>query len=104
MTDCPHVGVGRVTRPISIFCCLIYGADEAGHFIFGLQIKRRLLPLCMLKFLNIVHLGSLDLLKFGEISVNISEMVQDRDIQGGPKKLYIFQHTISLEPFKIKWC
>ena len=78
MTDCPHVGVGRVTRPISIFCCLIYGADEAGHFIFGLQIKRRLLPLCMLKFLNIVHLGSLDLLKFGEISVNISEMVQQQ--------------------------
>jgi len=25
-------------------------------------------------------------------------------IQGGPKKLYIFQHTIPLEPFKIKWC
>jgi len=23
-------------------------------------------------------------------------------LQGGPKKLYIFQHTISLEPFKIK--
>ena len=23
-------------------------------------------------------------------------------IQGGPKKLYIFQHTISLEPFKTK--
>ena len=24
------------------------------------------------------------------------------DIQGGPKKLYIFHHTVSLEPFKIK--
>ena len=24
-------------------------------------------------------------------------------LQGGPKKLYIFQHTISFEPFKIKW-
>jgi len=23
-------------------------------------------------------------------------------VQGGPKKLYIFQHTTSLEPFKIK--
>ena len=24
-------------------------------------------------------------------------------IQGGPNKLYIFQHTVFLEPFKVKW-
>ena len=27
----------------------------------------------------------------------------NRQYTGWPKKLYIFQHTISLEPFKIKW-
>ena len=36
---------------------------------------------CVLKFHSMgVHLKSHDLLQFGEISVNISEMVQERDI------------------------
>jgi len=35
---------------------------------------------CMIKFAVWVYLGSRDLLKFGEITANISETVQNKDI------------------------
>jgi len=43
MTNCPHVGVVGVTWPISAFWGSghIFGADEAKHFKFGLQIERK---------------------------------------------------------------
>ena len=78
------MGVVKITRTISTFLGPghIFGADEAGHFKLGLQIERtELLLLHMLKFCSMgVHSGSRDLLKFWEISANISETVQDKHI------------------------
>jgi len=55
--------------------------DEARYFKFGLQTEHKEYWHFMLKFCSMgVHLGSRDLLKIWEISANVSEMVQDRDI------------------------
>jgi len=59
--------------------CHATNLDEARHIKFGLQIERKALH--MLTFCSVgVHLRSRDLLKFLEISANISETVQDRHI------------------------
>ena len=54
------------------------------NLVCRLNVKSSLLALHMLKFCSMarmgMHLRSRDLLKFGEISANISETVQDRDI------------------------
>jgi len=83
MTDYPPSGHGQVTWLV----LYIFGprpylwADEARRFRFCLQTEhKRVLPLHMLKFCStVVHSGLHNLLKFWEISANISETVQDRD-------------------------
>jgi len=64
--------------------CHIFGADEARHFKFGLCIECKEYchyTLHMLKFCSMgVHSGSHGLLKFWEISANILETVQNRDM------------------------
>jgi len=60
----------------------IFGADEARHFKFGLQTECKEYWHYTL-FSSAVwgmHLGSRDLLKFWEMSANISETVQDTHI------------------------
>jgi len=83
MLTVPQVGVVRVTWPISTFWGPghIFGADKAKHFKFGLQIERK----DYWRHVKVLQHGgafirSRDLLKFSEISANISEMVQDRHI------------------------
>ena len=81
----PQVGLVRVIWPISTFWAqaIFFGADEARHFKFGLQIELNEhwhYTIHVLKFCSMgVHLGSRDLLKFWEISTNISEVL-DRHI------------------------
>ena len=55
----------------------MFGAPEAKHVKFGLQIERK--QYTGITHANVlrVHSRSRDLLKFWEISANISETVQD---------------------------
>ena len=78
----PQMGVVRVMWHISTSWRLghIFGANEARHIKFGLQ-KIKGAAISHVKVLQYgVHSGSCHLLKFLEISANISEMVQDREI------------------------
>jgi len=61
---------------VNIVGAHIFGADEARYFKFGLQIERK--EYWHYSSSMGVHSGSRDLLKFSEISANISETVQDR--------------------------
>ena len=57
----------------------IFGADDISNLVYKLNAKST--AITHVKVLQyMVHLGSRDLLKFWEISANISETVQDRDI------------------------
>jgi len=38
-----------------------------------------------------------------KLQKNTNKFIIPNVQQGGPKNLYIFQHTISLETFKMKW-
>ena len=64
-------GQGHMTHFYILGPDHIYGADEARHIKFVLQIERKEYG---------VHLRSHDLLKFWEISANISQTVHDRHI------------------------
>jgi len=59
----------------------MFGADEAKHFKLVCRLNTESTGITHFKLLQHgVHLGSRDLLKFCEISANISETVQDRHI------------------------
>jgi len=79
MHDYPSSGhsQGHVTHFYILGLCHIFGADEARHFKFGLCIECKEYchyTLHMLKFCSMgVHSGSHGLLKFWEISANISK-------------------------------
>jgi len=81
MTTIPQVVVVRVTQAISTFWVPdhIFGVDDANDLVCQLIVRST--TICMLTLRSMgVYSWSCDLLKFGKISVNISEMVQDRDI------------------------
>jgi len=83
MTNYPQMGVVRVTWPISTFWGPghIFRADQDKHFKLVCRLNIKSTGLTHLIVLQHgVHLGSRDLLKFREISANISETVQDRHI------------------------
>ena len=87
-TACKHWVVGYWRGYLSgARCRFAYGpADVTATLV---SVKSRLVLLLCYRLIRVVPVeGPLNMCMY---------------VQGGPKKLYVFQHTIYLEPFTIKW-
>ena len=76
----PQVGVVKVMSPISAFWSPghIFGANRVRHLAIGMQIDRKEYWYLHVKIPQ--YGGHVTFLKFWEVSANISEKVQARDI------------------------